>query len=352
MTTGTMFDQLMTPELLGQAGKLLGLDEQTIQKGLEIGGPLVLGAVGRKAATPEGAGGLLDMLGSSDLSSMAGQFGGGDLMGMLGSLFSGDMSSIGPKLVTYLLGPGRGTVERVVEQQFGIKIGPMLALAAPMILGYLAKNVKEQGLGIDGVRGAVQTQLNEFGASNPLLAQQLNGVLDAGEQATAQALALKASFNADEWTLLSSAPYTAATAVMAAAPNYTVGTAKEKSALITAVREEAASAAPESLLGLVADELLDGGAGDARLQAALDALQTNNAGALDAGVADARRVAALLGEKAPSDAAVYKHYVLNIARRVAEASKEGGFLGFGGTQVSAEEQAALGRLGAALGVGA
>ena len=34
----------------------------------------------------------------------------------------------------------------------------------------------------------------------------------------------------------------------------------------------------------------------------------------------------------------------------AEAAKEGGFLGFGGTQVSEKEQAALSQLGAALGV--
>ena len=41
---------------------------------------------------------------------------------------------------------------------------------------------------------------------------------------------------------------------------------------------------------------------------------------------------------------------MSIARGAAEAAKEGGFLGFGGTQVSEKEQNALSQLGAALGM--
>jgi len=40
----------------------------------------------------------------------------------------------------------------------------------------------------------------------------------------------------------------------------------------------------------------------------------------------------------------YKHWILNIAQTVAEAAKEGGVLGFGGTRVSEEETAFLNEL--------
>ena len=54
--------------------------------------------------------------------------------------------------------------------------------------------------------------------------------------------------------------------------------------------------------------------------------------------------------KSPADAQEFRTWLMSIARKAAEAAKEGGFLGIGGTQVSASEQAALAQLGTALGV--
>ena len=66
---------------------------------------------------------------------------------------------------------------------------------------------------------------------------------------------------------------------------------------------------------------------------------------------DCRTAAALVDERSePSDAAAYKEWSVAIARQVAEAAKEGGFLGFGGERVSAEERAMLARIERALGV--
>jgi len=43
----------------------------------------------------------------------------------------------------------------------------------------------------------------------------------------------------------------------------------------------------------------------------------------------------------PEDAEAYKGFVMSVGQAAAEAHKEGGFVGIGGKQVSAEEQAAL-----------
>ena len=53
-----------------------------------------------------------------------------------------------------------------------------------------------------------------------------------------------------------------------------------------------------------------------------------------------RRVATLLVTKAPEDAAAFKAWLTSIAKRVAKAAKEGGFLDFSGVQVSDAEKAA------------
>jgi hypothetical protein len=49
-----------------------------------------------------------------------------------------------------------------------------------------------------------------------------------------------------------------------------------------------------------------------------------------------------LEAKAPEDAPAFKAWLQAIAQRVAEAAKEGGFMGFGGVRVSDAEKATLG----------
>jgi len=60
--------------------------------------------------------------------------------------------------------------------------------------------------------------------------------------------------------------------------------------------------------------------------------------------------AAAVTAKAPDQAAAYKAMLMKVATGVAEASKEGGFLGIGKKVVSEEEQVALNNLQSALGL--
>ena len=47
-----------------------------------------------------------------------------------------------------------------------------------------------------------------------------------------------------------------------------------------------------------------------------------------------------------------KNWLAQIAQKTAEATKEGGFLGFGGTLVSDEEKAAIAKVNSSLGLAA
>jgi hypothetical protein len=62
-----------------------------------------------------------------------------------------------------------------------------------------------------------------------------------------------------------------------------------------------------------------------------------------------REVGALISTKAPEDAAAFKGWLRRISQEVAEASKEGGFLGIGGERVSEAEKATLTEIASALG---
>jgi hypothetical protein len=60
------------------------------------------------------------------------------------------------------------------------------------------------------------------------------------------------------------------------------------------------------------------------------------------------RAATLVSQKAPADASAYKQWLVECAERTAQAAKEGGFFGIGGTQVTPRETAAIESLRSAL----
>jgi len=63
-----------------------------------------------------------------------------------------------------------------------------------------------------------------------------------------------------------------------------------------------------------------------------------------------RQVAAILDRKStPEEASGFKDWLVQVSQKVARAAKEGGFLGFGGTLVTQDEQAAIQQVASALG---
>jgi hypothetical protein len=161
-------------------------------------------------------------------------------------------------------------------------------------------------------------------------------------------MAGKADFAPDEWAQILKSPMYATLAVVAAEPNGPLGVMKEMfsvakfvaetkmkggaSGVVTdlaadlSTREGAQAARPEEIRGKSPDE--------ARAHA----------------VAELKKVSELIDRKAPGDAAAFKGWLQEVATRVAQASKEGGFFGIGGTLVTEKEQQALADTAAALGV--
>jgi hypothetical protein len=162
-------------------------------------------------------------------------------------------------------------------------------------------------------------------------------------------MADKSSFTADEWKKLIEAPMLAGIAVTAADPSGLWGMLKEGMAASGALAKVKADAAADPLIKAIAAEYetaegrtiaRDGL--KARLSGGKPAETTSKA------VAALGEVAAVLDAKAPENAAAVRRWLATISRAVAEASKEGGILGFGGVQVSDAEKATLAQVASAL----
>ena len=65
-----------------------------------------------------------------------------------------------------------------------------------------------------------------------------------------------------------------------------------------------------------------------------------------------KQAAAIVSAKSPADAPAFKGWLQHISQAVADASGEGGFLGFGGVKISDAEKATLAHISEALGLAA
>ncbi|HWH95560.1 MAG TPA: hypothetical protein VNT03_16995 [Baekduia sp.] len=139
----------------------------------------------------------------------------------------------------------------------------------------------------------------------------------------------KASFNAEDWAVVTTAPALAALLIAAAEPG---GNLRESVALSRGYAE-ARQREPGELLRAVLSTA-----------PALDP-QTRPTTPEDirrVGLDQLRRAVRVLDHVATDDELVeYKRFVYALAEGVATAHKEGGFLGIGGTPISEREQTAL-----------
>ena len=163
-------------------------------------------------------------------------------------------------------------------------------------------------------------------------------------------MANQSSFTADEWTRLLEAPMLAGMAVSAAEPSGLFGMLKESFATGKLLVQTKGDASANELVKAVAEAY---GTAEGR-KAASEGMKAKLAGAAPADMKarsldTLRQVSVLLAAKAPADAAAFKAWLEHISHNVAEASSEGGFLGFGGVRVSEAEKATLAEIATALG---
>ena len=143
----------------------------------------------------------------------------------------------------------------------------------------------------------------------------------------------KADFNAEEWAVVAGAPLLSAMMVIAAGRG---GSMRESVAVARAYAE-----AREQHEGELMSALLAGSPASTVQRPA------GSEGLGEQATATLREAVSILERVATQDEVVeYKRFVFSLAESAARAHKEGGFLGIGGQEVSAEEQAALDQIAA------
>ena len=162
-------------------------------------------------------------------------------------------------------------------------------------------------------------------------------------------MATKRDFSEEEWHILRDAPHLVVIAVAAAGASGLFGSLKEAiapaGAIIEALKGDNAllrEICHKDEIRAAVDEIKDE-AKSANLESIRDTFR-------DAAKSRARSALEILKEKGrPEDVKAYGDFLMTLAERVANAAKEGSFLGFGGERFSEPERALLAELGQVLG---
>ena len=106
--------------------------------------PVLMKAMQRNAATPEGAAGLMGAIQSKQ---------DGNILDNLGGLFSGGVDDAvkndGEKILGHVLGAKQSGVEQVIGQKSGLdasSVANILKVAAPILMGVLGSQAKQQNV--------------------------------------------------------------------------------------------------------------------------------------------------------------------------------------------------------------
>jgi len=317
----------MTPETVGTIGKAIGLDTSQAARGLDVVGPLVLGSLAQKSQTISGMDSIMRLL-PEDTGA-----------GLLGRLFGGGAESpASASLLTSVLGPGVSAIGKAMSGRLGFNVVPLLTAAAPAILATISKTAKANKLNSADIASLLQQEhRTSLASAKPEVQAVLNEALNLGSRAEK----LKALFTDHEWKAIKLAPMAVTTYVATASPSGITGLSKEIIAAGEGMKAIVKDALPTSLVDVAFGSFE--GRLDLESDGALDEKAPRTS--MIAVIKEATRV---VKTKSPADARSFADTLVALSRKVAEASKEGGFLGIGGTLVSAEEEHAIAEITAAV----
>lgn len=165
-------------------------------------------------------------------------------------------------------------------------------------------------------------------------------------------MSTKQNYNDDEWAKVMGAPVLAGTFLMVADVGVT-SLFGETKAMTTAITAGNAPDAVKDLVGSIAAEMMAMAQNKEKLEPpAMPEEAKKDPQAAKATIlkeiTEGVDIVARVGSA--EEAAAFKQWLVTIAEAVAEAGKEGGFLGIGAVRVSDKEKAALADLSAALGL--
>ena len=161
--------QRVSGDDLSRISKMIGANEQTTSAALSTAVPLLVAALAKNAAKPEGASSLQQALVKDHDGSIL-----NDVAGFLGN----PSAANGIGILGHILGAKQSTVQQGLAKSTGMdagQIGQLLQIAAPLLMGALGQHQQQQGFDISALASFLGGQQQAAQQSNPNLTSMLGG---------------------------------------------------------------------------------------------------------------------------------------------------------------------------------
>lgn len=194
----------LDPQTISQMANRIGASPQQTQSAIQAALPLLMGAMTRNASTPQGAESLhraamRDHAAHDPIALLGGLLGGGgsgggmgDMLNALGGLLGGGGNAgaqrtrspldDGVGILRHVLGGAQQRAAGGVARAGGIDPASamqLMAMLAPLLMSVLGRNAQQQGLGPDGLAGALGNDMSRLGGGNASAPGFLGNILDA-----------------------------------------------------------------------------------------------------------------------------------------------------------------------------
>jgi hypothetical protein len=170
-----MITQQIAGRAAGQLASRLGVSESTAQTAVQMAVPLIVAALARNASQPQGA---------QDLHNAVAQDHDGSIMDNVMGYLGNPQSANGAGVLGHVLGAQRPAVENNLAQATGLdqsSAGSLLEMVAPMVMGAVGREQRQNGLDADGLSQYLGAQQQEAQSANPDLMGSLTSMLDSNK---------------------------------------------------------------------------------------------------------------------------------------------------------------------------
>jgi hypothetical protein len=169
--------QMITQQIAGVAARSmaqrLGVSEATAQRAVQVAVPLIVAALARNAAQPEGAQQLHEAV-TNDHD--------GSIFDNLASYLGNPQAANGAGILGHVFGEQQAPVQNNLAQATGLDpntAGSLLEMVAPLVLGAVGQTQQQNNLDPGGLSQYLDAQQQQTAAAAPGLMGALNSMLDS-----------------------------------------------------------------------------------------------------------------------------------------------------------------------------
>ena len=170
--------QMITQQLAGSVARSmaqrLGVSQATAERAVQIAVPLIVAALARNAARPEGAQELHEAVNNDHDGSIF-----DNLAGYLGNP---QATADGAGILGHVFGEQQAPIQNTLAQASGLDpntAGSLLEMVAPLVMGAVGQTQQQQNLDPDGLSQYLEAQQQQTAAAAPGLMGALNSMLDS-----------------------------------------------------------------------------------------------------------------------------------------------------------------------------